>query len=39
MQMDVWYDALQELLEAKCRISELLEDAQATLETETEEED
>ena len=32
MQMDVWYDAIQELLQANPRVSELLEDAEVTLE-------
>ena len=32
MEMDVWYDAIQELLQANPRVSELLEDAEVTLE-------
>jgi len=32
MQMDIWYDAIQELLHANPRVSELLEDAEVTLE-------
>ncbi len=34
MQMDVWYDAIQELLEANPRVTELLEDAEVGLEPE-----
>ena len=34
MQMDVCYDAIQELLQANPRVSELLEDAEVTLDPE-----
>ena len=34
MQMDVWYDAIQELLEANPRVTELLQDAEVGLEPE-----
>ena len=40
MQMDVWYDVmLRELVEANTEVSELLENAELTLEPDATEED